>query len=124
MAKFPKGFSLQASPIQAALSEDRTEDAKTLIVEILRTGKADYVVQGLAADLLKPPKRPRGRKRALPRYWSEISEQFNWLRGDGVLYEEALRQLAKKFGCSETHVRTAIRTYQEAKEAHDEASRE
>jgi hypothetical protein len=124
MAPLPKGFSLQASPIQAALSEGRTEDAKTLVVAILRTGKADYVVQGLAADLLKPPKSPRGRKKALPRHWLEIGEQFGWLRNDGVPYEEALRQVAKKFGYSETHVRTAIRTYQEAKEAHDEASRE
>lgn len=124
MAPLPKGFSLQALPIEAALSEGRTEDAKTLVVEILRSGKADPIVQGLAADLLKPAKRPRGRKRALPRYWLDIGEQFGWLRNNGVPYDEALRQVATKFGYSETHVRTAIRTYQEAKEAHDEASRE
>lgn len=124
MAPLPRGFSLQALPIKSALSEGRTEDAKTLVVEILRAGKADYVVQGLAADLIKPPKRPRGRKPAMPRYWFDIGEQFGWLRDDGVLYEEALRQLAKKFGCSETHVRKAVTTFQGAKEAHDAEHRE
>lgn len=124
MAPFPRGFSLQAIPIKSAMREGRTADAKTLIVEILRAGEADYVVQGLAADLIKPPKRPRGRKTAMPRYWFEIGEQFGWLRDDGVLYEEALRRLAKKFGCSETHVRKAVTTFHDAKEAHDEASRE
>ncbi|QKD04274.1 hypothetical protein [Mesorhizobium loti] len=124
MAPLPKGFSLQVLPIEAALSEGRTEDAKTLMVDVLRSGKADAVVQRLAADMLKPPKRPRGRKKALPRYWLEIGEQFGWLRDDGVLYEEALRKLAKKFGCSETHVRKAVTTFQEAKEAHDMENRE
>jgi hypothetical protein len=109
MAPMPKGFSVQASPIKAALSEGRTEDAKTLLVDILRAGKADYVVQGLAADMLRPPKRARGRKPALPRHWLDIGEEFHWLRDDGVRYEDALRQLAEKFGYSETHVRKAVR---------------
>jgi hypothetical protein len=124
MAPLPKGFSQQATPVNAAISEGRTADAVTLVVEILRTGKADAAVQRLAADLLKPAKRKRGRKKALPRHWLDIGEQFRWLRDDGVLYEEALRRVATKFGCSETHVRTSVAMYEQAREEHDEAHRE
>ena len=124
MAPLPKGFSLQASPIQAALSEGRTEDAKTLVVAILRSGKADYVVQALAADLLKPPKRPRGRKKALTRHWYEIGEQFHRLRDDGVKYEDAMHQLSEKFVFSESHIRKAVAEFDRAKEAHDMENRE
>ncbi|RWE49273.1 MAG: hypothetical protein EOS79_07600 [Mesorhizobium sp.] len=124
MAPLPKGYSLQAAPIKAALSEGRTEDAKTLVVAILRSGKADCVVQGLAADLLKPPPRLRGRRPALTRHWFEIGEQFHWLRDDGVKYEDAMRQLSEKFGYSETHIRKAVSEFDAAKEAHDTANRE
>ncbi|RWB65390.1 hypothetical protein [Mesorhizobium sp.] len=124
MAPLPKGFSLQASPIQAALSEGRTDDAKTLVVAILRSGKADYVVQGLAADMLKPPKRSRGRRPALTRHWFDIGEQFHWLRDDGVKYEDALHQLSEKFGFSETHIRKAVSEFDAAKGAHDRGNRE
>ncbi|OWK25101.1 hypothetical protein AJ87_14565 [Rhizobium yanglingense] len=115
MAKLPDGFSLQAIPIKSALAEGRTEDAKTAIVKILLAGKADKVVQRLAAEMIKPPKRKRGRKSALTRHWLEIGEQFRWLRDDGVKYEEALRVLSERFGYSETHVRKAISEFDEAR---------
>ncbi|RWF62546.1 hypothetical protein [Mesorhizobium sp.] len=124
MAPLPKGYSLQASPIQAAISEGRTEDAKTMVVAILRSGNADSVVQALAADLLKPSPRLRGRKPALRRHWFEIGEQFHWLRDDGVKYEDAMRQLSVKFGYSETHIRNAVSDFDAAKEAHDAENRE
>ncbi|ESZ76504.1 MULTISPECIES: hypothetical protein [unclassified Mesorhizobium] len=119
MAPLPKGFSLQAIPIESALSEGRIEDAKTLLIDLLRSGKAGAVVQRLAADMLKPSKRPRGRTRALPRHWIDIGEQFNGLRNDGVRYEEAMRRMTEKFGYSETHVRGAVATYDRAKEDQD-----
>ncbi len=121
MAKLPDGFSLQAVPIKSALAEGRTEDAKTLVVDLLRAGKADKVVQELAAAMIKPPKRKRGRQRANTRHWLDIGEQFHWLRDDGVPYEDALRQLSERFGYSESHVRNAIAEYDAVKEAHDEA---
>lgn len=124
MAKLPEGFSSQAIPIEAALAEGRTEDAKTLIVDLLLAGNADRVVQKLAAKMIKPPKRNRGRQKALTRHWLDIGEQFHWLRDDGMKYEEALQQLARQFGYSESHVRKAIVEYDEAKAASDEASRE
>ncbi|MGO7185942.1 hypothetical protein ACCT14_32025 [Rhizobium brockwellii] len=115
MAKLPDGFSLQALPIESALAEGRTEDAKTAIVAILLTGKADKVVQRIAAEMIKPPKRKRGRKPALARHWLEIGEEFRLLRDDGVKYDDALRLLSAKFGYSETHVRKAVAEYDEAR---------
>ncbi|MGV1793809.1 hypothetical protein [Rhizobium sp. A37_96] len=111
MAKLPDGFSLQAIAIESALAEGRTEDAKTAIIEVLLSGKADKVVQRLAAEMIRPPKRKRGRRPALTRHWLEIGEQFHSMREDGVKYEEALLLLARKFGYSETHVRKAIANY-------------
>ncbi|MGO6684206.1 hypothetical protein [Rhizobium leguminosarum] len=115
MARLPDGFSLQALPIESALAEGRTEDAKTAIVAILLTGKADKVVQRLAAEMIKPPKRKRGRRPALARHWLEIGEEFRLLRDDGMKYEEALVLLSKKFGYSETHVRKAVAEYDQAR---------
>lgn len=123
MAKLPDGFSLQALPVESALAEGRTEDAKTAIVAILLTGKADKVVQRLAAEMIKPPKRKRGRRPALARHWLEIGEEFRLLRDDdGMKYDDALRLLSAKFGYSETHVRKAVAEYDEARAAAAEAS--
>lgn len=124
MAKLPPGFSLQAFPIEQAISEGRMEDAKTLIVKILLAGKADTVVQKIAAQLIKPPKRKRGRRKTLPHHWHNIGEGFHWLRDKGTKYEDALSQLADKFGYSEGHIRNSIAEYDAAKAAHDEATAE
>ncbi|WP_167494906.1 hypothetical protein, partial [Rhizobium rosettiformans] len=122
--KLPDGMSLQAGPIQSALSEGRTEDAKTLIVAILLSGRADKVTQELAAAMIKPTKRPRGRKSALTRHWFDIGSDFHHLRACGDRYEDALAKLSKKYGYSETHIRKAISEYDSAKHAADEASRD
>lgn len=124
MAPLPFTFSTLAFPIETALSEGRTDDAKRMIVELLLSGKADASVQRLAADLIKPPKRARGRRKAHTRYWLDIGEQFHWLRDDGVKYEEALLQLSDKFGVSESHIRNAVAEYNAAKEDHDDAGRD
>ncbi|ODT06971.1 MAG: hypothetical protein ABS58_09280 [Mesorhizobium sp. SCN 65-20] len=125
MAPLPKSFSLQAFPIEAAISEGREEDAKTMICEILRAGRADAVVQGLAADLIKDPvKRGRGRRKALPPHWLAISEEFYQLRDDGIKYAKAIETVARKFGYSESQIRRAIAVFDEAKAAHDESTAE
>ncbi|OQM77558.1 hypothetical protein [Manganibacter manganicus] len=124
MAPLPKGFSLQALPISAAIAEGRTKDAERLTYDILNAGNADKVVQKIAADMIRRHKRPRGRKKSLPQFWLQIGEQFSWLRSDGVKYEDALRQVADEFGYSETHVRKAIKEYDDAREASEDATRE
>lgn len=123
MAKLPPSFSLQAAPIEAALSEGRTEDARRLVVDLLRAGKADRVTQAIAADLIRPPKRKRGRQKTLPQHWFDIGEDFNHLRGIGRGYEETLAELAAKYGFSESHIRNAAAEYEAAKRAHDDATR-
>lgn len=124
MAKLPEGYSLQASPIETALSEGRTEDAKTLIYEVLMSGRADEVVQRLAAAMIKPATKSRGRQKALPHHWFDIGTEFHSLRSSSVNYEDALRFVADRFGYSETHCRKAIREFEEAKAEHDKANRE
>ncbi|MBX5017531.1 MULTISPECIES: hypothetical protein [Rhizobium] len=115
MAKLPEGFSVQAIPIRSALAEGRTEDAKTEVVRLLLTGKADKIVQRLAAEMIRPPKRGRGRRSALTRHWHEIGEEYHQLREAGVKYEDALRIASEKFGYSETHVRNAIADYDQGR---------
>lgn len=111
MAKLPPSFSIQANPIRSAISEGRTEDAKRLAAELLRKGTADKVVQGLAAELLRPPKRQRGRRKSLPRFWFEIGEVFHDLRRDGLSYEDSIEAAAEQFGFSERHVQRAVAFY-------------
>ncbi|MBY5760921.1 hypothetical protein HFO07_30475 [Rhizobium leguminosarum] len=123
MAKLPPSFSSQAVPIQSALSEGRTEDARRMVVDLLKAGKADRIVQGIAADLIRPPKRQRGRQRTLPQHWFDIGQDFHRLRESGRGYEDTLAELAAKFGFSESHIRNAVAEYDVAKEAHDEAAR-
>ncbi len=124
MAKLPPGFSLPAIRIESALSEGRTADALKMVVDLLRSGKADAVVQRIAATMLKPPKRGRGRQKALPQFWFDIGQDFHDLRSRGHLYEAVLEKLAAKYGFSETHVRNAVRIFDEAKAEHDEATRD
>jgi hypothetical protein len=111
MAKLPPSFSLQAVPIKAAISEGRIEDAKRLVVDLLRAGKADKVVQGIAADLIRPGKRLPGRPKTLPQFWIEIGEDFHRMREAGVRYETVLAELGAKYGFSESHIRNCIATY-------------
>lgn len=123
MAKLPDTFSLQAIPIHTAISEGRTEDAKTLIVAILSEGRADKVVQRIAASMIKGPKAKRGRKTSLPRHWLDIGPDFHSMRENGERYDDVLRELAKRYGYSETHIRKAVALYNQAIEDAAEASR-
>lgn len=116
MPKLPPTFSVQAIPIRSALLEGRNEDAKRLTIELLRAGKADKVVQSIAAEMIKPPKRPPGRPRTLPAFWIEIGEDFYRMREAGVRYDTVLAELVAKYGFSETHIRNALATYDDTSE--------
>lgn len=123
MPKLPDTFSLQAISIRSALQEGRIEDARTLVVDLLRAGQADRAVQALAADMLKPTPRKRGRPKALPQHWYEIGMMFDRLRDDGESYEIALAEVANHFGYSETHARNCVEVYENARAEHDETAR-
>lgn len=118
MVSIPSRFSLPAISIRGALQEGRVNDAKTMVIDLLRAGRADAVVQGIAADLLRPGKRSRGRPRTLPKFWMQIGEEFERMRDTGNRYEETVIHLSEKFGYSETHVRNAVRTYRDAVNGH------
>ena len=105
------------------MAEGRTEDAKTAICALLNAGKADAVVQKIAAALIRPPRRKRGRQKTLAKHWFEIGEEFYAMRSVGVLHDDALLKLSETFGYAETTVRKAIKEYDAAKTASDEASR-
>ncbi|MNV68536.1 hypothetical protein D3C71_1613970 [compost metagenome] len=122
MAKLPEGFSLQAMPIEAALAEGRDEDAKQAIFEILSSGTADRVTQRLAAEMLKPPKRKRGRRKELPKHWYLIATRYLHLQSQGVKYDDLIETLEKEFRFSERHILNALAEYRSAKAAHDEAT--
>ena len=119
MAPLPKGFSLRALPIEEAIREGRTEDAKRLICEILRAGNADSVVQGLAANMITPPKRGRGRPATEPQHWFDIGTEFHHLRSSGWKYEDVMVELERRFGYADATLRKAIAYYESAKAAHD-----
>ena len=123
MAPLPRPFSIKEIYIRAALSEGRLEDAKTAVIELLRAGKASRAVQEIAADMLRPSVRKRGRQKAYPKHWRDIADTFYLLRSEGTSYESAMIKVAEKFGYSETHVRNSITLYDKAQEAHEEATR-
>lgn len=124
MAKIPGGFSVVATEIQSAINEGRTEDAKTRLVEILLSGTADKHVQRIAARLIKPKKLGRGQPKSDPQHWFDIGVAFHRLRDSGINPEGARAALQSKWGYSETHIRNAVKFFDVAKSAHDEATAE
>jgi hypothetical protein len=123
MAPLPRPFSIKEQRIRAALSQGRLEDAKTAVIELLRAGKASRSIQSIAADMLRPEARKRGRQKADPQHWYDIADMFNLLRSEGISYESAMVKVAEKFGYSETHVRNSITLHEKARDEHEEATR-
>ncbi|EXL09985.1 hypothetical protein [Aquamicrobium defluvii] len=124
MAKLPPNFSMQAIPIEAAIEEGRPDDAKRLICEVLLSGKADKVVQRLAAEMIRPPKKGRGRPKSLPQHWFDIGSDYDDLRSRGMKYEDVMAELERRYGFADATLRKAIAFYNEARAAHDEATAE
>ena len=119
MPKIDFEYSSRAGPIEAALSEGRTEDACRQIVKLLRTGDVDDVILRMAADMLDPPAKRRGRPKAhLPMHWLKIAEEFYRQRRN-MKYEAALLATKERLGMSETHIRNCVCEYDEAKAASD-----
>lgn len=124
MAQIPGGFSSKAFAIECAIHEGRDGDARNLIYQALSAGNADRQTQQLAARYFEAKTRSRGRPKAAPAHWFDIGTEFYSMRGQSVKYEDALRLCAEKFGRSKSGIRSAIKYFDEAKQAHDEASAE
>lgn len=115
MANLPHLFSVHAAEIQGAISEGRTEDAKRLAAGILAIGNADSAVQKIAAELLRPSPKGRGRPTSLPKHWIEIAQEYEEERHKGNNHELALEIVAKYFGYSPTHVDNCRRAYEQTR---------
>ncbi|MCK1275874.1 hypothetical protein IVB46_11590 [Bradyrhizobium sp. 61] len=114
MAPLPKTFDCYAVEARGALAEGRTQDAITIVVERLRTGTASAELQALAARLLRPPKKGRGKPKSDPSHWFEIGTEFeDQMSRMGLSYEEAAAALAKKFGYSERQIGVAVRYFRD-----------
>lgn len=124
MAKIPKVLSWHALEIKTAMDEGRTEDGKTIAIELLMKGKADPDVQRLVAAILRPPKKAKGRPSSNLRHWLEIGQAFEAEREDGLSHEDALVKIEKIFGYGQTHIEKAVRMYRDAKAAHDASTQE
>lgn len=112
MAKLPAPFDPATVAIRSALSEGRKADAVTLVIEQLNRG-ASRQVQRLAAELLRPDRKPAGGQKTAPKHWFEIGVDYAEMRAAGETHDVILQTIADRYGYSETHVRNA-RNYYEA----------
>ena len=115
MAPLQKPFSVAAQPIAAALNEGRAEDALHALVRQLETGKADKVVQALAAKWIatlgvRPgdAKALRGGRKELPKEWLDVAEMVGGLQDDGETYERAVAKTKEHFGYTERHIQKCV----------------
>jgi hypothetical protein len=120
MAKLPP-YCDQAREIEYLMRQGRRQEAIAKAVVVLRAGAASSLVQNLVAELLQPAPKGRGRPAALPWRWAEMGEEFEALRDSGVTHEQAIRQIADRFGRSESAVEKTVRMYRAAvKAAHED----
>lgn len=115
MAKVPVA-SLRAFDIWVRLNDGREDEARQMVIADLDAGRADDQVQWIAAQMLKPKQRGRGRPSHRPTKWLEAGEAFESLRSDGMKYEAAILATAQKIGQSPEHVETAVTLYRRSRD--------
>lgn len=127
MAPLPKSFSLKVIPIRSAISEGKAEEAMQKLTALLETGEADSAIQILAAEWilavgLKPGDAKRLRKghAKLPDDWHDIAQTVISLQDDGMTYEQATREAAMQFNCSERHAQTCTALWNQPRYSGDE----
>lgn len=87
-----------------------------MVVADLEAGSADDQVQWIAAQMLKPKQRGRGRPSHPPMKWLDAGAIFEELYGDGTTYEAAILATAEKIGKSPEHVETAVAFYRRSRD--------
>lgn len=121
MAKLPP-FDWRAQEVSALLDEGRTKEAKRRVAQMLRDGVATPKVQAIAAEMLEPPSRGRGRPKAkFPAHWYEIGVAVENMRCDGMTYDNAILKAAEDFRKDPETVRRAEKFYRDAKGEPDPA---
>jgi hypothetical protein len=121
MAKLPP-MDWRAQEVRGLLNEGRTKEAKRRVAAILRDGHATAQVQAIAAEMLEPPSRGRGRPKAkLPSHWYEIGTTVENMRYDGMTYDNAILKAADDFRKDPETIRRADKFYRDAKDEADPA---
>jgi hypothetical protein len=124
MAKLPP-LDFRAQRIRSMLDEGRRVDAIAFAIAELRKSKEAPLFMQAVASLLESEPSQRGRPTTkMPPFWYEIGSDFEEMRDAGETYEAAVQQLAERWRRSERSVERAIAFWRDAKEAHDEASRQ
>lgn len=87
-----------------------------MVIADLEAGCADDQVQWIAAQMLKPKERRRGRPSHPPKAWIDIGTAFECALDDGKTFEVAREHIAAQFNVSESHAENALRTYRLARD--------
>lgn len=127
MAPLPRPFSLNADPIETAISEGRAEEAMQKLIFALRSKEDDCAVRWLAAEWIErvglpggAAKKLRKGRNALHEDWLEISQMFTRLQEEGATFAAARAQVSTYFGCSERHVETCMADWNRVEQADEE----
>ena len=108
MTKLPEPFDPRAHDVWKLRNARRIEEAKAIVRERMRTGKASAMMKRQAAELFG------GREASGPYRVIDIAEDFEALRRDGVSAKEAISALAEKYMQSEKHIEACVTLYREA----------
>jgi hypothetical protein len=115
MAPLARAYSRAASIIESAISEGRAEEAMYKLVHALRADHDSKAIRRLAADWIERVGLPGGAAKALRRGnkamledWIDISESVQNLQRIRKTYDEAVRETASHFGCSDRHVQKCV----------------
>ncbi len=110
-------FSPAAFELRCALEEGRRGDARRIAADYLRSNKPmSRPLRTIIAELLeiKAQARVKGMKRKTrPPFWLEIGAEYLELC-ESFPKAAARRTLAKKYGCSESTIRSTLKFYQQA----------
>ncbi|UYQ70666.1 hypothetical protein OF122_11330 [Pelagibacterium flavum] len=112
MAKLHKRFEWREVEIRGMIAEGRKRDAITAVVELLKAGTASPAIQAIAAELLKPEKRGRGRPNSSPEHWYDIAMAVRERESDGLSEEAAIGEVADRYGYSDKHVTNCLKHYE------------
>jgi hypothetical protein len=117
---------LVAFKIRSALDERRMGDAERIAVDRLRAGYQSQEFWDIVAEMLEDKNVPRERGRPekkMPPHWWKIGNAFLDLDGDKKP-TQAIKALVKLNYGSRNTIRKAVKYFQNANLAHDEATAE